>query len=123
ADQMRTDAGRAWIADSAGRPFRELRHMREVYAETAEPLAEGTANLSGTADLFSSGILSLDAIASLAQHDGVEHVTALLCPFHPSADGRAGLTAQTPRTHPANRSRSKLATWFLSRSVTQAGRV
>lgn len=121
--QMQTDAGRAWIVDSAGRPFRELKHMRRVYAETAHPLAEGVLSLSGTADLFISGILTLDSITSLAQHDGVAHTTALLCPFHPTADGRAGLTAQIPTVHPANTSRTRVGRWLLSRSVTQAGRV
>lgn len=123
ASQMQTSAGRAWIADSAGRPFRELRHMRQVYAETAAPLAEGILSLSGTADLFISGILTLDSVASLAQHDSVPHTTALLCPFHPTADGRAGLTAQLPHVRPANLTRTKVARWMLSRSVTQAGRL
>ncbi|WP_420115199.1 glycosyltransferase [Pseudactinotalea sp.] len=122
-DQMRTDAGRAWIVDSAGRPFRELRHMREVYAETARPLADATLTLSGTADLFISGILTLDSVTSLAEHDGVAHSTALLCPFHPTADGRAGLTAQMPQVSPANMSRTRIGRWLLSRSVTQAGRL
>src|SRR5699024_3322564 len=58
-DQLTTDAGRAWIADSAGRPFRELRHMRRVYEEAAQPMAEGLLRLAGTADVFVSGILTL----------------------------------------------------------------
>ena len=122
-EQMRSDAGRAWIADSAGRPFRELRHMREVYAQTAPPLADAILALSGTADLFISGILTLDALTSLAQHDGVAHATALLCPFHPTADGRAGLTAQSGGTHPANASRTRIGRWLFARSATQTGRL
>lgn len=123
SDQMQTDAGRAWVADSAGRPFRELKHMRRVYAETARPLADGLLTLRGTADLFVSGILTLDSIAAIAQHDGVPHVTALLCPFHPTSDGRAGLTAQNTRTARANITRTRMARWFLARNVTQTGRL
>ena len=121
--QMQTAAGRAWVADSAGRPFRELRNMARVYAETARPLADGVLTLSGTADLFISGILSLDSMASIAQHDGVAHATALLCPFHPTTDGRAGLTARTARTSSANLTRTRMGRWLLSRSVTQAGQL
>lgn len=121
--QLTTAAGRAWIADSAGRPFRELRHMRQVYAETAEPLAAGLLSLAGSAELFVSGILTVDSVASIAEHDGVAHATALLCPFHPTKDGRAGLTAQNPRIQSANRSRTRVGRWLLSRSVTQAGRL
>lgn len=123
ADQMRTEAGRAWIVDSAGRPFRELRHMRRVYTELAQSLAHGLLALRGTADLFISGILTVDAIASIAAHDGAAHATALLCPFHPTADGRAGLTAQNPRTSVFNRSRTRIGHWLLSRSITQAGQI
>ncbi|GAB2602957.1 glycosyltransferase [Pseudactinotalea suaedae] len=121
--QMQTAAGRAWVADSAGRPFRELRNMARVYAETARPLADGVLTLSGTADLFISGVLSLDSMASIAQHDGVAHATALLCPFHPTTDGRAGLTARSARTSPANLTRTRMGRWLLSRSVTQAGQL
>ena len=122
-EQMTTAAGRAWIADSAGRPFTELRHMRRVYEETALPLADSLIGLSGRADLFVSGILTVDSLASIAAYDGVAHATALLCPFHPSADGRCGLTAQNPRTRRSNLTRTKIGRWLLARSVTQAGRL
>src|SRR5690625_355129 len=78
-EQMTTAAGRAWIAESAGRPFTELRHMRRVYEETALPLADSLIGLSGRADLFVSGILTVDSLASIAAYDGVAHATALLC--------------------------------------------
>ncbi len=123
AAQMRTDAGRAWVTDSAGRPFRELRHMRRAWAETAAPLAEALLTLTGTADVFVSSILSLDSVAAIAEHDGARHVTALLSPFHPTADGRAGLVATVPRTHPANTVRSRTARWVLARNVTLTGRI
>jgi len=122
-DQLTTDAGRAWIADSAGRPFRELRHMRRVYEEAAQPMAEGLLRLAGTADVFVSGILTLDSVSSIARHDNAGHVMALLCPFHPTADGRSGLTAQNPHTRRSNLSRTRVGRWLLSRSVTQAGRL
>lgn len=123
ADQLTGVAGRAWIADSAGRPFRELRHLKRVYADTAEPLAEGLLSLAGTADLYVSGILTLDAVASIARHDGVQHAMALLCPYHPTADGRSGLTAQNPQARASNLTRTRVGRWLLSRSVTQAGQV
>lgn len=123
ADQLRSDSGSAWIADSAGRPFRELRHMRRVYAEAAEPLADGLLGLAGTADLFVSGILTFDALASLAAHDRAAHAIALLCPIHPSADGRSGLTALNPRTERGNLSRTRTGRWLLARSAVQAGRL
>lgn len=97
--------------------------MRQVYAETAEPLAAGLLSLAGSADLFVSGILTVDSMASIAEHDGVAHATALLGPFHPTKDGRAGLTAQNPRIQTANKSRTWVGRWLLSRSVTQAGRL
>src|SRR5699024_11556276 len=109
-DQLTTDAGRAWIADSAGRPFRELRHMRRVYEEAAQPMAEGLLRLAGTADVFVSGILTLDSVSSIARHDNAGHVMALLCPFHPTADGRSGLTAQNP--HKIGRAHDELQSRF-----------
>ena len=123
SEQLAADAGHDWIVDSAGRPMRELRHMRRVYQATARPLADGLLSLSGSADLFVSGILTFDSLASVAHHDGVAHAAALLCPFHPSADGRCGLTAQNPRTRRANLTRTRIARWLLSRSATQAGRL
>ena len=121
--QLSGDAGQAWIVDSAGRPMRELRHMRRVYEEMAEPLADGLLGLSGRADLFVSGILSIDAVVSLAAYDGVAHACALLAPFHPSADGRAGLTATNSRTRRSNLTRTRIGRWLLARSSTQAGRI
>lgn len=123
ADHMRGEAGRAWIADSAGRPFRELRHMSRAYAETAEPLANAMLTLSGTADVFVSSILSLDSVRSLAAHDGAGHVTALLSPFHPTSDGRAVMTTPRPGIRPLNLLSSRLGPWFLSRSVVLTGAI
>jgi sterol 3beta-glucosyltransferase len=122
-DMMRTDAGRAWIADSAGRPFRELRHLREVYAESARPLAEGLLKLVGSADLFVSGVLTIDAMASIAGHDGVGHVTAMLSPLHPTADGRAGVTATNSRKGISNLTRTRMSRRMLAGSFTRSGSV
>lgn len=122
AAQLATEAGRAWTRESAGRPMRELRYMRQFYEQMAEPVARGLLALSGRADLFVSGILSFDAVASIAAHDGVAHAIALLAPFHPSADGRSGLTALNPRTHRANLTRTRIGRYLLARSATQVGR-
>lgn len=103
-DQITSPSGRAWIGTSAGNPWRELRLLLDVGREWTDRVAEGLLPLAGTADLFVSGILSLASVDALARHDGVPHRAAMLSPFHPSADGRVGLTAPFPRRiSPPNR--------------------
>lgn len=121
-DEIASSSGREWITGSSRNPFRELRNMRRVYEEHAEALADGLLALAGSADLFVSGILSFDSVESLATHDGARHRIALLCPLHPTSDGRAGLTARMNQVHPANLTRTRTGTWLLSRASVATGR-
>ncbi|MFV0451523.1 MAG: glycosyltransferase [Propioniciclava sp.] len=105
ADQIGSELGTRWVTNSSGNPIRELLNLTRLFRRWAPVVADGVLALSGSADLFLSGLLTVDAAAALAGHDGVRHANALLSPFHPSADGRVGL--QAPR--PSHRSRLNLA--------------
>lgn len=113
----------AWISDSAGRPFRELRYMRRVFAQSGPPLAQGLLTLAGSADLYLSGILTFDALAAIAANEGARHAMALLSPIHSTADGRAGITVLNPKRRWDNRQRMQTGNWLLSHTISQTGKL
>ncbi|MFV0252114.1 MAG: glycosyltransferase [Beutenbergiaceae bacterium] len=120
--QMTSELGTRWVTGSSGHPARELRVLRRVGQAWAPTVADDLLNLSGSADLFISGILSINAMAAIATHDGVRHAAALLSPFHPSADGRVTLLAPLPgHVSPLNALAGRVALRVVARSFGLAG--
>jgi sterol 3beta-glucosyltransferase len=92
---MRSDVGRSWLGHSSHSPVLEVRLVSQMVEEWAEQMAAESIALAGTADVFVSGVMTLDVVDALVQAGGGRHVIALLSPFHASRDGNVGL--QSPR--------------------------
>lgn len=93
---MRSDLGRAWLGHSSHSPAREVWLVSRLVREWAAPMAEESLALAGTADLFVSGVMTLDVVDALVTASGGAHVVALLAPFHASRSGVVGLQAPHP---------------------------
>ena len=119
--EMRTPAGREWLTASGGNAFHEMKLLRRFYEQSGGRLAEALLGLSGTADVFLSGLLSLDAVASLARHDRAGHAVALFSPIYPTRSGRAGLSARSATASLGNLLVSHIAQRAFGRIVTHTG--
>lgn len=93
---MRSDLGRAWLGHSSHSPALEVRLVSRLVREWAEPMAAQSIALGGTADLFISGVMTLDVVDALVRTSGGAHVIALLAPFHASRSSEVSLQAPTP---------------------------
>lgn len=119
---LRSDLARSWLGHSSQSPMRELRLLTELVEQWAEPMAAETLALAGTADLFISGIMTVGAVAALAERTGAGHVSALLAPFHPSAAGSAGLHAgRRERVSRLNRLVAEGVLWGVARGFGSPG--
>ncbi|MFZ2503240.1 MAG: nucleotide disphospho-sugar-binding domain-containing protein [Nocardioides sp.] len=119
---VRSELGRSWLGHSSHSPTREMRLLRALVTEWATPMARESWELVGTADLFISGVMTVDVVAQLAAAGGGAHVCALLAPFHPTADGRLGVQAPLPnRVSPLNRWAGDALTWGLDRAFGPPG--
>jgi sterol 3beta-glucosyltransferase len=114
---MRSDLGRAWLGHSSHSPAREVWLVSRLVREWAAPMAEESLALAGTADLFVSGVMTLDVVDALVSAGGGAHVVALLAPFHASRSGPVGLRA--PR--PAAQSRLNLLAGIATAAALGAG--
>ncbi len=102
-DLMRSDTGRSWLGHSSHSPLLEVRLVARLVNEWAERMADESIALAGTADLFISGVMTLDVVDALVRVGGGRHVIALLAPFRASRSGPAGLQSPQPRADsPAN---------------------
>jgi len=114
-DQMTSAAGRRWVAGSQGRPLREMKALTALTREWAPTVARDLLGLAGSADLFVSGAMTVDAVATLAERDGARHACALLTPFHPTRDGVVAVPPLLPgRVHPLNRAAGRLTLWTVA---------
>ena len=93
---LRSDLGRAWLGHSSHSPGREVWLVSRLVREWAGPMAQESLALAGTADLFISGVMTLDVVDALVTVGGGAHVVALLAPFHASRSGVVGLRAPHP---------------------------
>ena len=93
---MRSDLGRAWLGQSSHSPALEVRLVSRLVSEWAERMAAESIALAGTADLFISGVMTLDVVDALVRSGGGAHVIALLAPFHASRSGDVSLQAPRP---------------------------
>ncbi len=96
-DLLDSELGRSWLGHSSHRPTLELRLLTEMVSTYGVALAGEIASLAGTADLFVSGVLSVDGTQALVEAGGGRHLLALLAPFAPTRAGWAGLQAPAPR--------------------------
>lgn len=98
---LRSDLGRSWLGHSSHSPAREVWLVSRLVREWATPMAEQSLALAGSADLFVSGVMTLDVVDALVSAGGGAHVVALLAPFHASRSGTVGLQAPRPHTESA----------------------
>lgn len=94
---MRSDVGRSWLGHSSHSPALEVRLVSRMVGVWAEQMARESVALVGTADLYISGVMTLDVVDALVRAGGGQHVIALLAPFHATVSGQA--TLQAPRPH------------------------
>jgi UDP:flavonoid glycosyltransferase YjiC (YdhE family) len=94
---MQQDATQDWVNSSSRSPYTEVKAMRRMVESIADDVAEDVLNLAEQADVFISGLLTVEPMTALARKYRKKLIVGLLAPFYPSADGRAGLQAPIPR--------------------------
>ena len=94
---VRMDAGQEWLGNSSSSPRRELQNMKRMADGVADTVADDILRMAGRADVFISGVLTVEALAAVAQARGTRHLVALLAPFAPTRSGPAGVQALFPR--------------------------
>ena len=94
---MQQDASQDWVNNSSRSPYTEITAMRRMVDTIADDVAEDVLSLAEQADVFISGLLTIEPMAALARKTRKRLISGLLAPFHPTADGRAGLQAPIPR--------------------------
>ncbi len=98
---MQMDIGQEWLGNSSSNPRRELQNMKRMADGIANIVADDILRMADRADVFISGVLTVEALAALAQARGKRHLVALLAPFAPTRSGAAGLQALFPRAESA----------------------
>lgn len=103
---MQNDFAKDWLDASSHNPMAELRNMKRMVEAAAEDVADDLLDLAQRTDVFISGILTLEPIASICKIYGKRLILGLMSPFPPSAEGYAGMQAPLPRR------KSVLNLWF-----------
>lgn len=93
---MQTDVGREWLGNSS--PRSELKNMKRMADTIAPTVADDIMAMIDRNDVFISGLLTVEALETVARARGKRHLIALLSPFAPTRSGAAGLQALLPRT-------------------------
>ena len=96
---MQTDAGKDWLGDSSHNPRREVQNMKRMTDMIAGQVADDILRITDSADVFISGLLTVEALSAMSQAYGKHHFQGLLSPFAPTRSGAAGLQALLPRSH------------------------
>ncbi len=95
---MQTDVGKEWLGNSSSNPYRELQNMKRMTDGIAASVAEDVIAIAQSADVYLSGVLTVEPMATLAQVYGKRHIVGLLSPFSPTRSGAAGMQALLPRS-------------------------
>ncbi len=103
---MQEDIGKEWLSNSSRNPRTELNNMRRMTEAIAEDVADDLLDCCTRADVLISGLLTVEALHTIARVQNKIHIQGLLSPFAPTADGAAGLQALLPRR------RSIVNRWF-----------
>lgn len=94
---MQQDIGKEWLSNSSQNPRTELANMRRMTEAIAADVADDLLACCQRADVFVSGLLTVEALETIARVQGKVHIQGLLAPFAPTAAGSAGLQALLPR--------------------------
>lgn len=94
---MQEDIGKEWLSNSSQNPRTELANMRRMTEAIAENVADDLLDCCTRADVLISGLLTVEALHTIAQVHNKTHIQGLLSPFAPTAEGSAGLQAFLPR--------------------------
>ncbi len=115
---MQTDVGKDWLGGSTHDSLQELRNMQRM-ADTAAPqLIEDVIGMIDDADVFISGLLTVEMMEAVAQARGKRHLIGFLSPLAPTASGAAGMQALLPRqSSPLNRWWGYVIEVMLSRTL------
>jgi UDP:flavonoid glycosyltransferase YjiC (YdhE family) len=101
---MQSDLGKEWLGGSSDNPMKELRQMRRMTETHAEQVVEDLLRMAEHADVYLSGLLTVEVMATLAGRFGKRHAVTLLSPVAPTRSGAAGMQAVLPRSdHIVNR--------------------
>lgn len=122
-DLLDSDLGRSWLGHSSHRPMLELKLLTQMVETWGLALVDEVLPLVGTADLFVSGVLTLDGTDAVVRAGGGRHVLALMAPFAPTRAGWAGLQAPRPTSVSlANLVSGWTMNWFLAGAFGAPGR-
>lgn len=93
---MQMDVGKEWLGNSRS-GLDELRNMKRMADGAAPAIADDIARIVASADVFISGLMTIEALAAAAQARGKRHLVGLLAPVAPTRSGAAGMQALFPR--------------------------
>lgn len=96
---MNEDIGKEWLGNSSQNPRAELANMRRMTEAIAEDVADDLLACADRTDVFISGLLTVEALDTIARVQNKAHIQGLLSPFAPTADGAAGLQAVFPTSY------------------------
>lgn len=94
---MQSEIGKTWLNDSSRNPRRELQNMKLMADGIAGTVTDDILRMIERADVLFSGVLTVEAMETVARQQGKPHIVALMAPFAPTRSGAAGLQALFPR--------------------------
>jgi UDP:flavonoid glycosyltransferase YjiC (YdhE family) len=122
-DLLDSDLGRSWLGHSSHRPMLELKLLTKMVDTWGLALVGEVLELAGSADLFVSGVLTIDGTDALVRARGGRHAVALMAPFAPTRAGWAGVQASRPLAFSrANLVSGQVMNWFLAGAFSAPGR-
>jgi UDP:flavonoid glycosyltransferase YjiC (YdhE family) len=95
---MQTDIGKEWLGNSSSNPMVELQNMKRMTDGLAPQVAADVIAMAQDADLYISGLLTVEPMAALAKAYGKKHIVGTLSPYTPTRSGSAGMQALLPRS-------------------------
>lgn len=120
---LSSDLGRSWLGHSSHRAMLELKLLTQMMKTVGLSMVDEVLPMVGAADVFVSGLLTVDGTDAIVRAGGGRHVLALLAPFAPSRAGWAGLQSPFPRSVIwNNRVAGQTMNWFLAKAFGSPGR-
>ncbi len=114
-DLMADPVVRRWLTGSSHSLRAEMRHMSAVGNTFQRPAIDALVRLAGRYDGFVSGILTADALASVAHALGKRHVIALLTPGLPTRVAAAQMFPVVARDSQLNHAGGTLGSYVTLR--------
>lgn len=94
---MQEDIGKEWLSNSSQNPRTELNNMRRMTEAIADDVADDLLGMTTRADVFISGLLTVEALETIARVQHKIHIQGLLAPIAPTAEASACMQALLPR--------------------------